>query len=85
MTSQVFEWADSFLNEAVPLANGTDWTSVTSLVVKDGKLELALQNPAQFAGYADKIILFRNNGLHIEIKYVSICGYEHRIALNVRF
>jgi malate synthase len=71
---QVFAWADSFLNEAVPLANGADWSSVTSVGAKDGALDLggpALANPAQFVGYTDNTVLLKNNGLHIELKCVQ--------------
>lgn len=70
--AQVFAWANSFLDEAVPLANGANWSSVTSMGVKDGQLDLggaSLQNPAQFVGYTDKTVLLKNNGLHIELKY----------------
>ncbi|MEM9262865.1 MAG: malate synthase G, partial [Pseudomonadota bacterium] len=69
--SKVIERAKSFLNDAVPLANGSHGAA-TSYTVVDGTLEPTLADPGQFVGYtgapeAPKTILLKNNGLHIEI------------------
>ncbi|MEM1398012.1 MAG: malate synthase G, partial [Pseudomonadota bacterium] len=69
--SKVIERAKSFLNDAVPLANGSH-DAATSYTVVDGTLEPTLADPEQFVGYtgapeAPKTILLKNNGLHIEI------------------
>jgi len=57
--AQVIAWAKAFLDDAVPLANGS-WTGWTG-----GTPELA--ESSQLVGHAGDNILFRHNGLHIEL------------------
>ena len=57
--AQVIAWAKAFLDKAVPLARGS-WTGWTG-----GAPDLA--DPGQFAGRDGDNLLFRNNGLHIEL------------------
>ncbi len=52
----------AFLDEALPLARG-NWAEVA------GRGDIALADPAQFLGETDKGLLFRNNGLHIEVEF----------------
>jgi len=69
--ADVIAWAKGFLDRAVPLASGTH-TQVTAYRVQNGSLFPALADPACLAGYrgepgAPSAILFRHNGLHIEL------------------
>ncbi|QTC92767.1 malate synthase G [Brevundimonas goettingensis] len=57
--AQVIAWAKAFLDEAVPLASGS-WTDFTGG-------DPALADAAQFVGRAGDNLLFRHNGLHIEV------------------
>ncbi|WP_428333789.1 malate synthase G [Novosphingobium sp.] len=56
---QVIAWAKAFLDAAVPLATGS-WAQWTG-----GAPDLA--DPAQLVGHAGDNLLFRHNGLHIEV------------------
>jgi malate synthase len=59
--AQVIAWAKAFLDQAVPLAQGS-WTDLTE--VGSGT---ALADPGQYRGSSGNGHLFRHNGLHIEI------------------
>ncbi|MGE2691560.1 malate synthase G [Mycolicibacterium pulveris] len=77
---KVIAYARSFLDEAVPLADG-GWAEITALRIEDGQLVAALDGdrttalaaPEQFVGYTGDLgapqwsVLLRNHGLHIEI------------------
>jgi malate synthase len=76
----VIAWARRFLDQAVPLAEGSHGDA-TGYAVVDGALSvsraggpaMALRNPARFVGYQGKpaapsAVLLVNNGLHIEIR-----------------
>lgn len=86
--ARVVAWANSFLDSAVPLANGR-YEEIQKFAVADGALNLTLtngsaiglQDPAQFAGFhgseqSPTAILLTNNGLHIEIHIDS----DHQIG-----
>ena len=76
---RVIAWGRSFLEDAVPLADGS-WSDITALSVDDGQLQvasgdktLALKDAGQFAGYtgdanAPTSVLLSNNGLHVVIE-----------------
>jgi len=53
-----------FLDSAFPLASGS-WADVA------GRDSIALADPAQYIGETDKGLLFKNNGLHIEVVFNS--------------
>lgn len=61
--AQVIAWAKAFLDEAIPLANGS-WADLASD-------EIILADPAQYLGRSAKGRLFRHNGLHIEVVFDS--------------
>jgi malate synthase len=70
--ARVIAWGRAFLDEAVPLAEGSH-ADVTRYRVAGGTLVPALRDPAQFAGHrgpgdAPSAILLRNNGLHIVLR-----------------
>ncbi|MEJ7926625.1 malate synthase G [Sphingobium sp. AN641] len=57
--AQVIAWAKAFLDDAVPLANGS-WAALSGD-------DIVLRDPGQYVGHSAKGRLYRNNGLHIEI------------------
>ena len=59
--AQVIGWAKAFLDDAIPLANGS-WADLNGD-------EIILADPAQFVGTSEKGRLYRHNGLHIEIVF----------------
>ncbi len=70
--ARVIAWAKAFLDEAVPLSEGS-WAEVSGLSVRDGALMPKLADPSQFAGYAGaaeapEFVLLSNNGLHIQVR-----------------
>ena len=79
--AKVMAWAREFLDQAVPLAQGSHKTTIAYSVL-EGKfaIELAggfliqsLADPTQLAAFSGnpaspKIVLLRNHGLHIEIQ-----------------
>ena len=58
----VAAWAKAFLDEAVPLANGS-WSDAID------PNAIALADPSQYIGRSEKVRLFRHNGLHIEVVF----------------
>ncbi|HHV0305922.1 TPA: malate synthase G [Escherichia coli] len=77
---QVIAWVRRFLDESLPLENGS-YQDVVAFKVVDKQLRIQLKNgkettlrtPAQFVGYrgdtaALTCILLKNNGLHIELQ-----------------
>ena len=77
--ARVVEFAARFLDRALPLARGSHGQVQDYRLVPagtGGKLEIqlpdgmtTLQDPESFAGFAPGILLFRNNGLHIELHF----------------
>jgi malate synthase len=57
--AKVIAWAKGFLDEAVPLAGGS-WTDFAGG-------DPVLADPSQFIGRSGDNLLFRHNGLHIEV------------------
>jgi len=73
--AQVIAYAKQFLDYAIPLAEGSH-TGATGYKVEEGHLlvELAdkttvLKQPEQWVGRRDGALLFRHNGLHIELQF----------------
>ena len=56
--ASVIAWAKAFLDEALPLADGS-WATLTG--------EPILADPTAFVARSDKGLLFRHHGLHIEV------------------
>ena len=78
--ARVVAWANVFLDDAVPLAQGS-WADATSLTVADRSLratlesgsQIGLADPARFRGHvgeptAPSAVLLMNNALHIDIR-----------------
>ena len=76
----VIEFSKQFLDKTIPLTEGS-YSDVTSFNITDNGLEVLLsnqekahiKNPDQFKGYQGErdnptAILFKNNGLHLEIQ-----------------
>ncbi|BBF70735.1 malate synthase G [Sphingomonas bisphenolicum] len=59
--AQVIAWAKAFLDDAIPLADGS-WADLSSDAI-------ILRDPTQYIGASEKGRLFRHNGLHIEIVF----------------
>lgn len=75
--ARVIAWAKAFLDDAIPLVDAK-WADVDhigtdghALVLRSGARDVALADPAQFAGSATAdewgMFLFKNNGLGIEV------------------
>lgn len=77
---KVIAWVRQFLDESLPLENGS-YQDIAAFSVVDKQLRIKQQNgtqttlrtPAQFVGYrgetaAPTAILLKNNGLHIELQ-----------------
>jgi malate synthase len=58
-----------FLDETLPLASGS-WNDIA------GQDSVTLADDSQFVGQTDKGLLFKNNGLHIEVQFDS----EHPVG-----
>ncbi len=52
-----------FLDETLPLAGGKSWVQLTS------RKDIQLADPSQYVGTTQKGLVFKNNGLHIEIVF----------------
>ncbi len=70
--AQVMAWAKAFLDDVMPLAQGSH-ADVTGYRVVDGALSPALRAPGHFAGYrgapeAPNAILLCNHGLHLVLR-----------------
>ncbi|WP_427965863.1 malate synthase G [Altererythrobacter sp.] len=52
-----------FLDQALPLADGRSWTDI------EGDHDGELADESQYVGKTDKGLMFRNNGLHIEVVF----------------
>nr|WP_319434324.1 malate synthase G [Mycobacterium sp. RTGN5] len=77
---KVIDYARNFLDQAVPLADGS-WADATGISVTESALEIALGDgtstglvsPEKFLGYTGELgspawsVLLVNNGLHIEV------------------
>jgi malate synthase len=54
-----------FLDSAFPLAGGASWVDLT------GREAIMLADPTQHVGIIDKGVIFKNNGLHVEVVFDS--------------
>jgi malate synthase len=71
--ARVVAWGRAFLDEAVPL--DIDWADVGSPIEEVGR---HIRDPEQLVGQTAKSLLFRHNGLHIEI----VIDPDHPIGRN---
>ena len=55
--------ARAFLDQALPLAGGASWSDLS------GPDAIALADPSQYVGQTEKGLIFRNNGLHVEVVF----------------
>ncbi len=70
--ARVIAWGRDFLDDAVPLAEGSH-SDVAAYRVENGHLLPALRDPGQFVGYrgtasTPNAVILRNNGLHIILR-----------------
>ena len=82
--AKVIEWGRAFLDEALPLASGSH-AQVEEYRIMDGQLDPPLARPKLLAGYrgpetSPQAILFRHNGLHVEL----VLDREHPIGRTDR-
>jgi malate synthase len=61
----VIAQARRFLDQALPLAGGKSWAQLSAI----GDDAIPLADQGQFVGKTDHARLFRNNGLHIEVRF----------------
>ncbi len=59
----VIDRVRGFLDETLPLAGGKSWVQLTS------RDNIQLADPAQYVGSTQKSLMFKNNGLHIEVVF----------------
>ncbi|GAA1874586.1 malate synthase G [Pseudonocardia ailaonensis] len=80
--AQVIEAADELLDELFPLARGSHAevtryvASADGFVAFTGTGESGLADAAQFAGFTERSVLLRRNGLHVELTIDP----EHRVG-----
>ncbi len=67
--ARVIARAKAFLDDAVPLANGT-WSDAVAADLIDGMIP-PLNDPNQYVGAGEKGIYFKNNGLGIFVEFDS--------------
>jgi malate synthase len=70
--ARVIAWGRDFLDDAVPLAEGSH-RDVAAYRIEDGQFLPALRDPGQFVGFrgtasAPNAVILRNNGLHIVLR-----------------
>ena len=86
--ARVIAWGRAFLDDVVPLAEGS-WADIAGLAVRDGALVPALAQPSAFAGHAGAAaqpwdIYLRHNGLLIRlvIDPASLVGAADRAGIS---
>jgi malate synthase len=75
--AKVMDFAARFLDQALPLTQGSHKDVLEYLVRQDGEraeahmllpgMRTGLKDPSAFAGFAPGVLLFRHHGLHIEL------------------
>jgi malate synthase len=72
--------ARRFLDQALPLAEGASWAKLAAPL--DNGVPLA--DPGQFVGRGENALLFRNNGLHIEVQFdpASPVGQQDKAGIS---